>query len=388
MRILQVHNRYRIPGGEDVVVESEAEQLRDGGHEVHQYSTTNPVGRLGAVRDLALSPWNPLRAREVAAVARRIRPDVVHVHNTWFHLSPAVFAAARSSGAAVVATLHNYRAVCASYTLLRDGSPCERCVDERSVRSALRYGCYGGSRVLTAAPAATIALSRRRGTWHSDVDAVVVLTDFARDVFERAGLPDDRLVVKPNFAADPGPRPASPSASRRVLFVGRLAEEKGVRQLLQAWRDAGPSGLTLEVAGDGPLRELVEREPNVVSLGWISPDQTRELMLNSRTLVFPSQWYEGLSLTMVEAMAAGLPVLSTQLGSMQSVLGADHELFSGPRAVDIAGRLELLEDDQLIDRVSRRQRERYETLYTPAATLRALERVYESAIQRRAAAST
>src|SRR4029450_5924212 len=128
VRVLQLHTPYRQPGGEDAVVRAEAEVLRRSGHEDVQHQVQNPPGAAGAIGSLVLSPWNPLQARKVQGLAERIRPDVAHVHNTWYAQSPAVLWALRRSGVPTVMTLHNYRLVCANGQLFRDGAPCEDCV--------------------------------------------------------------------------------------------------------------------------------------------------------------------------------------------------------------------------------------------------------------------
>ena len=152
MRVLQLHTPYRQPGGEDAVVRAEAEVLRRSGHEVVQYQVQNPPGAAGAIGSLVLSPWNPLQARRVQHLAERIRPDVAHVHNTWYAQSPAVLWALRRSGVPTVMTLHNYRLVCANGQLFRDGAPCEDCVGA-SPWHGVQHGCYRDSIVLSV-PAA------------------------------------------------------------------------------------------------------------------------------------------------------------------------------------------------------------------------------------------
>ncbi len=383
MKVLQVHNRYREPGGEDRVVELEAKQLIDAGHEVVTYLTDNPEGGIGTARDLLLSPWNPFRARDVAAVVRKERPDLVHVHNTWFHLSPSVLRAIRSEGPAVVATMHNFRALCAGYSLYRDGHTCTQCVDERSPWSAVRHGCYRGSRMLSVAPAATIAVAQRRHVWDRDVDIVIALNEFGRDVLVSGGFAPEAVRVKHNFATDPGPRLSIPSASDRVLFVGRLTDEKGIAPLLQAWQESAPPGLELHIVGEGPLRPLADAAPDVTAHGWLPAEEVARLMLSSRALVFPSQWFEGFGLTLAEAMASGLPVLSTSIGSMQAVLGDDHELYFGTTASEMAGELHRLADDELVDRVGAALRGRYEARFTESATSDELLEVYRAALGRR-----
>lgn len=313
----------------------------------------------------------------------RTKPDVVHVHNTWFHLSTATFGAIREAGAPVVVTMHNYRSVCPSYSLMRDGSVCEICVEKQSPWSGVRYGCYNHSKLLTLAPATSIAVAKRRGVWENDVDVIVVLTESAKAVLSRGGLPVDRMMVKPNFGVDPGERVAPPSSSSRLLFVGRLTEEKGIRQLLEAWRQAPPPGLTLDVVGEGPLEHLLPaNDPSVEFHGWISQAEVTKRMLDARGLIFPSQWFEVFGLTLLESMAAGLPILSTDIGSMVSVLGEDHQMFCGLDAASIAEGLAKFSDDELVDSIGQSGRERFLERFTAEVTLDRLMEIYDEAIKR------
>ncbi|MGH8875491.1 MAG: glycosyltransferase, partial [Acidimicrobiia bacterium] len=141
MRILQIHNRYRLRGGEDTVVEQEAELLRAAGHQVAQLQVENPEEAIPAARALMRAPWNGAAARRAAEAAASARPDLAHVHNTWFSLSPAIFPALQESGLPVVATLHNYKLLCASGDFFRDGAVCHDCAGGVPV-SALVHRCY------------------------------------------------------------------------------------------------------------------------------------------------------------------------------------------------------------------------------------------------------
>lgn len=383
MRVLQVHNRYRRLGGEDQVADLEVEQLRRAGHEVDRYLTHNPESKREAVRDLAMAPWNPFRARDLAAYVAETKPDVVHVHNTWFHLTNATLGAIRGAGAPVVVTLHNYRSVCPSYSLMRDGVVCQDCVDKQSPWSGVRHGCYNNSRVLTLAPALSIAVARKKDVWQ-DVDVIVVLAETAKEVLGRGGLPTERMMVKPNFGVDPGRRVNPPSRSKRLMFAGRLTEEKGIRPLLEAWRRDRPEGLTLDIVGEGPLEHLLPTDdPTVEFHGWLDQGEVLKRMLDARGLVFPSQWFEMFPLTLLEGMASGLPILSTKLGSMVSVLGEDHPLFTGLAASEIGAGLHAFEDDDLVDSVGTHGRERFTANYTAEATIDRLLEIYDEAIRRR-----
>ncbi len=382
MHILQIHTRYRQRGGEDAVVENERRILTAAGHEVDVWSPMNPESAVDGAKSLAMAPWNPLRRREVAQLVSGRRPDVVHVHNTWFAASPSVIDAVASAGCPVVMTLHNYRLVCAGAELVRDERPCELCVG-RGPWSAVRYGCFRDSRPASAISAATIAFNRWRGTWSESVARFAALTEFARGRLVAGGLPSDRVGVVPNFVADPGSRSTPPSSSNTVLFVGRLTNAKGVRTLFDAWERLGPTGLRLRVVGSGPLEEeLAARAlPDVEMLGWMPAEQVREEMLSSRVLVFPSEWYEGMPMTLLEAFAAGLPVLGSDIGSVAEIVGSlGSDWLVAPGSADgWAMALRALTDDR-IDAAGSRARQIFETSHTETAGLARLEALYRGVI--------
>jgi glycosyltransferase involved in cell wall biosynthesis len=382
VRVLQLHTRYREPGGEDAVVHAEAELLRRSGHEVVQYQVDNPPGAAGAAGSLALSPWNPLAARSVQRLAAQTRPDVAHVHNTWYALSPAVVWALRRAGVPIVMTLHNYRLVCANAQLFRDGAPCEDCVGA-SPWHGVQHRCYRDSVLASLPAAATIALHDRLRTWTRRVDLFLVLNEFARARFARGGLPPDRIQVKPNFVPDPGRRTAPAGSSGTVLYVGRLSPEKGVEVLVDAWRRLDEGPLELVVIGDGPLLERLQRRPGARLRfeGRLPAAEVRRRMLEARALVLPSVWYEGQPMAVLEALAAGLPVLGADIGGVPELLGPlGRDWLAAPGRVDSwTEALRALLDRDRVDAASARARELYERSFSAAPAVRALEDAYRRA---------
>ena len=241
VRILQVHNQYREPGGEDRVVGAEYELLKSAGHEVFTHRVTNPTSGVQAAGMLLFSANNPGAAQAVRRLAAEFRPDVAHVHNTWFSLSPSVLGALHRIGVPVVVTLHNYRIMCVNSLLFRDGRPCEDCVGSHPWHGVL-HRCYRDS-----------ALAFSRGGWGRHYQSSVFRLVAARrplsrpiavlaERFAAAGIPDNRMTTVSNFVDDPGPRLSSPADSNMVLFVGRLSPEKGADLLLSAWPGSGRLG--------------------------------------------------------------------------------------------------------------------------------------------------
>jgi len=382
MRILQLHTRYRQPGGEDAVVRAEQAALERAGHEVHQHIEENPASPVRATAALVGSLWNPLSARRAMAAIDTAQPDVAHVHNTWFAASPSVLSALRRRRIPVVMTVHNYRMICVNSLFLRDGAPCEKCLDH-GPWPAVRHRCYRGSRATSAVAAAGIAVHRGLDTWSRFVDRFIVLSEFARDRLVRAGLPPQRLVLGSNFVEDPGPRGTAPSASGGVLFVGRLSPEKGVHVLLDAWRAASLRGLHLDVIGDGPDRARLERDapPGVAFLGRRPAAEVMGQLLRARALVIPSVWYEGQPVTALEGMAAGTPLVLSDIGGLPEVLGGREGGWITPpnRSDTLAQSLEQMTDDHAVDARGAQARQRYVDRFTPPAAVARLEAVYAEA---------
>ncbi len=383
MKILQIHTQYRQPGGEDTVASNEAELLRDAGHSVIEHREQNPPGPVAAAGDMVRGAWNPAAARRVRDLVRVHAPDVTHIHNTWYHLSPSVFRAARE-GSPTVLTLHNYRLACANAMLLRDSKPCELCVTSQNAWYGVRYKCYLDNYAQSIAAATTIAFNRRRGTWRKDVDLILALTEFARERFIESGIPENRIAVKPNFVPDPGPRTQPVQDSDVVLFVGRLTSEKAPDVLLDAWEAAAPD-YRLEVIGVGPLEADLRRRgiAGVSLLGQVDRSAVSARMLEARALVLPSIWYEGLSMVLLEALAAGVPVLASDIGPIPEVvapLGSDWLVAPGDVG-DLAKGLTRLQDGEHVARAGAAARATYEAQYSETQGLAALEAVYKRVVR-------
>ncbi len=355
--------------------------LRDAGHQVRQLIERNPEGNLRAAGNLTLGPWNPRAMRRVTKAVEDFRPDVAHVHNTWFAMSPAVIRALKKAGVPVVMTLHNYRLTCANGLLYRNGAPCELCVGSHPWH-AVRYGCYRGSRAESVPAAATIDLHRRLGTWTEHVDVFIALTEFQRNLMIRAGLPQEKITVKPNFVRDPGPRPAPPSGSNVVLYVGRLSAEKGVELLVDTWRGTDTGPLELVIAGDGPLHGVMNRDlsPTVTLLGAISSEHVRRLMLSARALAMPSLWFEGMPMVLLEAFAAGLPAAVSDGGSPAQIVGAalgPRWVFRSADPASLSEALRKMRDDAQCDSAGGLARRAFEADFAESRAADRLLDIYQ-----------
>ena len=305
-------------------------------------------------------------------------PDVVHVHNFFPLLTPAIYDACRDAGVPVVQTLHNYRTICAGAMLMRSGRPCEDCIGSSPYRAVL-HGCYWDSRPASLAVARMVAMHRRRGTWETKVDRFIALTEFAKNRFVKAGFPADRIVVKPNFVED---RTVGEAARGGALFVGRLSPEKGINTLLRAW-----DGLDapLRIAGDGPLLDSLSGADmtNVSVLGRTKPEAVSGEMARAEFLVMPSEWYETFGLVIVEAFCQGLPVIASRLGAMAEIIedGVTGLHFTPGDAANLAAKVRwAASHPDEMRRMGANARRVYEKKYTPEANYRQLMAIYAAAM--------
>ena len=388
VRVLQLHARYRIRAGEDTVVDNEAAALRRAGHDVVQVTVDNPTEPVATVAALARSVHNSSSARLIRERVDAVRPDIVHVHNTWFALSSSAIAAAAGSGVPVVMTLHNFRLGCLSTDLFRDGGVCTACVGRTPLPGVL-HGCYRGSRVLSALQAAEVVVTRRRGVLDTSITRFIAPSQFMADRLADMGIPGERTIVKPHFVDDPGPRRDAPSSSGDILVIGRLARGKGLDTLFSAWTSSSTrrADRRLHVVGDGPLADSLARglPDGVDLLGWRDREEISARLLSARALVMPSELYETFGMVLVEAMSAGLPVIVNTTAGAEAIVEPPPNLLVPPRQpAALAAALDAL-DDATVDEVGAANRRRFEQHYSEAVGVAALEAAYHETIHARRA---
>jgi glycosyltransferase involved in cell wall biosynthesis len=289
----------------------------------------------------------------------------------------------------VVQTLHNYRLLCPNALLFRQGKVCEDCLGKVFAYPGIVHGCYRESRAQSAVVALMLSAHRLLKTWHKKVSRYIALTEFARQKFIYGGLPAEKITVKPNFLADDKEYvPHTEGQGKGALFVGRLSEEKGLRTILHAFRQLPEVPLT--IAGDGPLRQMVEAEvlrgANIRYTGRLNKEEIMALMRQSAFLIFPSQWYEGFPMTIVEAFANGLPVIASRLGAMAEIIsdGKTGLWFAPGDASDLLQKVKwAYEHPAEMRRMGVNARKEYEQKYTAEKNYQMLMGIYQEAMENR-----
>ncbi|MGA9392495.1 MAG: glycosyltransferase [Candidatus Sulfotelmatobacter sp.] len=394
MNILVIHNSYQQPGGEDIVVAQETRLLERNGHRVSIYKRSNDEldhlsfgQRLGLISRIISASDSKLAVR---SIVRDLKPDIVHVHNTFAMVSPSVYEACQQEDVPVVQTLHNYRLLCPASTFYRDGGICEECVSHDLLRS-VRYACYRDSRVMSGALALMLKAHRSRHTWNTQIDSYIAISSFLRDKFVKAGFSAEKISVKPNFV-DPDPGARSHPGDY-ALFLGRLSPEKGLLTLLEAWERL-PFAVPLVIAGDGPMLPRLEAEVASKRLrcihfaGQLRREDAYEAIKKAAFLVIPSIWYEPFGLVIAEAFACGTPVLAAFVGAIPEMVD-DQVTGLHFRAGDadalakkVAWAWEHPPDLAAMGKAARRV---YEGRYTAKVNYNLLMNIYASAINARTA---
>lgn len=390
MNILLAHNYYQQPGGEDTCFVAETKLLQDNGHNVIHYIENNKNVKNSNYLSLSTKAiWNKNSYNKIKTIIKDNNIQVAHFHNTLPLISPAAYYAARSEGAAVVQTLHNYRLVCPSGIMKRNNQVCADCAGKAVTWPAIVHACYRGDRVASTVVTTMLAAHKALGTWHKKVDAFIAITEFARQRLIEGGVSERLITVKPNFV-DPDPG-VSTQSDGYALFLGRLTPEKGIETMLAAWEALSP-GMTLKVVGDGPLRDAVEkaaaRNPAIEFIGRVEREQVFALLEKCAFLVFPSEWFETFGLVAIEAFAKGKPVIASRLGAMAEII-EDHRTglhFEPGDAQDLAEKVQWAADhSDEMQAYGRNARNSYLQKYSAKKNYAELMAIYENARQRAAA---
>lgn len=319
-RVLQIFNRYQKLGGEEQSVDRIAAHLaREWQEERCLFESADWTG------DEAPPKWrqalwmvrNPQALMHVAGVHERFQPDLWVVHNVHPVVSAAIFAEAKRLGVPVLHFLHNYK----PYALVDGGEPGRIDLGHRwkNFRREIRAAAWQDSKLATAWHALALEIAHLMG-WYRSIAAWVAISPTQRAAFARTRIPEDRLHVLPHAwdIQEPGPT-VETEAMDSYLFLGRLTEAKGVRTMLDAWRQLGTGAAPrLVIAGEGPLadevREAAIRNRQISAVGLVTGEKKRELLRNCRGLIAPSLWPEPLGLVAYEAFEFGKPVIATDGG--------------------------------------------------------------------------
>lgn len=316
MKILIIHNKYQSNniGGEDIVYKNELNALRKklGDENVFYYEVSND--NINKFKLLFEIWFSKKYYKEVRKIIKENGIEIVHVHNFFPLLTPAVFKAAKDSKTKVIHTLHNYRLWCISGILYRDGfGICEICAHKTFSLSGILNRCYRKSLLQSLVAQLAFWFYKLIGAF-KNIDYFFVLTNFQKDKVKSLGVSESKIILKPNSLQM---RFDIETQKHNYVYVGRLEESKGILGLLEIW-DQLDEKYILTIVGGGDIEaQLRQRytKSNIIFKGKRSREETITIISHSKYLLQPSLLYETFGLTIVEAMSVGVPVIGYDIGT-------------------------------------------------------------------------
>jgi glycosyltransferase involved in cell wall biosynthesis len=388
MKILWLHNAARAghTGGEDTVARMEEALLRSRGEEIIKYDRRNDEYNDYSLWEKASLFWNTSWSKrsydDISKLIHEHRPEVAHVHNYFPLLSPAAFWACHDNDVPVVLTLHNYRMQCCNGIFHRNGKHCHECIEHGAWRG-VRYGCVNDSKAQTAAAALMIQTHHRKQTWHKAVTRYIGLTEYGIRPFLEMGISRDKIDIKPHFI---DPDPGIGTDRGYAMYVGRLIENKGIRQLIDVWPKI--DDLPLKVIGEGPIGDDLREQAkatnaNVEFLGLQPTAEVLNQLHGARMLLVPSLHHEGFPRVVTEGLACGVPIVCSDVEPLPGIVqhGETGMVFEARNLSDLHAKIEQINDNSE-QRAKMRiaARADYESHYNAASNYDRLIEIYRHAM--------
>lgn len=320
MKILLAHNNYGKYSGEEAVVDQMAAMWTEHGHQVVQLRMSTVDSRdslVGKMYGFLAGLYSPKGVRKMRRILKEERPDVVNVHNLYPFISPAALFECKKAGVPVVMTVHNFRLICPTGLFMRDGKPCELCLERGDEWGCVRYNCEH-SLLKSVGYAARNAVARYSGAYRKCVERFACITDFQRQKLIQAGFDADKMAVIPNAVA--ATSDYNPGVGTYVAFSGRLSREKGVDLIVEVAR-RHPE-ITFKFAGALRDPDIVENLPTNVSLvGYLHGEELNAFYKGAAFFVMASRWYEGFPVSILEAAQFGKPTIGPNHGGFTEIIG-------------------------------------------------------------------
>lgn len=321
MKVLLVHNDYGKYSGEEAVVDKMAVVFAGLGYDVAQLRMTTAGAReslTGKMRGFVSGIYCRSGVKAMRKALLDEKPNVVNIHNLYPFISPAALRECKKAGVPVVMTIHNYRLICPTGLFMRNGGPCEQCLERGNEWGCVRYNCEN-SLLKSVGYAARNAVARLRRHYLDCVDIFACITDFQRRKLIQAGFPAEKIVVIPNSANLPDNVETRTDGSY-IAFCGRLSHEKGVDIIIEAARQ-NPE-IPFRLAGAARDESLIANlPPNIELTGYLSGHALSDFYAGARFFVMASRCYEGFAMAILEAAAYSKPMIAPDHGGFSEIIG-------------------------------------------------------------------
>lgn len=386
MKVLYIHNDYSRPSGEEHASGEIVELLREHGHEVKWFKRSSAEiadSKMGQIKSFFTGVYNPSSAKALKKVLKEYKPDVVQVQNLYPLISTSIFKPLKEEGYPVVMRCPNYRLFCPNGLCLDpEGIVCEKCWGKGKETWCVCKNCTN-SFFKSLGYATRNAFARMTGNIRKGVDVFIVQSEFQKNKFESQGIPSEHIGILPGIAPVVG-NIEDKGLGDYVTFVGRVSAEKGIYEFIDAARQL--PHIPFKVAGnlDSSFEIPEELPKNVEFVGFYKGDALNELYLKSRIIVVPSKWYEGFPNVIVRAMLLKRPVITTNIGAMQSIIDHKENGMLVPHA-DSHSLMKAIEElwpnIELCTQMGIKGKEKADALYSREEIYKSLIEIYNRAIE-------
>lgn len=331
-------NKFLYPnGGSETYMLKLGQYLASKGHEVQYFGMEdkrNIVGnnirsyvkqvdfKSGKLIDKISYPFKLIYSFEarakIANVLDDFKPDIVHMNNINFQLTPAIIYEIKKREIPMVQTVHDPQIACPNHRLYNEYNEklCVKCLDGEYI-NCYKEKCLKNSRIASAIATIESYYYHKRNTYNL-VDIYICPSKFISEIIQKGGIEKSKIEILYNFSDNISRVSTNNLKKDYVLYFGRLSKEKGIDTLLLACKKL--HNIKFIIVGDGPLREKVTKLSNVEFLGFKSGDELNKLIKEARFSVYPSEWYENCPLSVIESLNLGTPVIVSDLGGAKELI--------------------------------------------------------------------
>ena len=319
MKILIVHNNYGKYSGEEAVVDKMATMLQSHKHTVCFYRLTTEGARdkiSDKIKGFTAGIYSHTGVKGIKKILRKEKPDIINVHNLYPFISPAALFECKKAGIPVVMTVHNFRLICPTGLFMRNGKPCEQCLDRKNEWSCIKYNCEH-SIFKSIGYTLRNVYARWTKAYLRNVDMFACITEFQKKKLIEAGYDKNKITVIPNSID--APCSYTPTSGEYIAYIGRLSYEKGYDLLVEVARKHPE--IKFCFAGAQREKNNTEIPKNVEFKGYLQKKELSKFIQESRFIVIPSRCYEGFPMAILEAACHGKPAIAPNHGGFTEIIG-------------------------------------------------------------------
>lgn len=365
-KILVIHNKYRLQGGEDIAVENELLLLKKE-YKVKELFFDNNKSNLFQIFLGLLLNKNIKSMSILKKTLSEFNPDVAYVHNTWFLASTGIFKVLEKNKVKTIVKLHNFRYFCTRTQFLRkhlgEKQFCEAC--GHSSKKWSFFNKYFNDSYLKS------FFVNRYGKKYFNILKtnelkIIVLTKFHKNFLVNLGIGQDKISVANNYIEEKRPK-TNINKKNQIVYAGRVSKEKGVMELIESFNSSLLEDYKLLIIGDGPeliyLKNKFESN-DIKFLGKIDNTEVLKTILESIAVVTSTKLFEGQPTLLCEAASLGVPSIFPKTGGIEEFFPKDYKLgFKQFDYVDLKNKLELLRNKEFYQKAGEESKHFYESKY-------------------------